>query len=389
MRKAYSNILLFYLIVHFVIPIIYYYFYDFINLYSDVEYGEFVLKGILLNFISILGTICVIQFLPDKKIPIKPIFNHSFKFYILCVIFFSIYLYSSGGYDGLLEGSLSGALISYILLFFDPAVGLILFLFLQKNIKYEGLVILLYVLLFTIGGSRSAIIIVVIIYLILQMFENSKKMKKKFRVYVLFFCLISPLAFYFGTSVRGVVDDSTISKLIVGRISMVELAGIPIEASEKQRISIALYDSKYGIVNQIKQSINEISPIDPFKHDTNPNQYYRAIFLDKTELSVLDKYMSMNITLPTYFYLETNMFFGCLVTIIFLSLLYYVWIIKSENLYFLIGIIMSLYYLLQYFDWVMVTAGLFRIVLTILSLKFLEKILNILSKRNVDKIVNI
>lgn len=385
MRKAYSNILLFYLIVHFIIPIIYYHFYDFINLYSDIEYGEFVFKGIILNFISILGTICVIQFLPDKKIPINPIFSHSFKFYILCVIFFSIYLYSSGGYDGLLEGSLSGALISYILLFFDPAVGLILFLFLQKNIKYVSIAILLYVLLFTLGGSRSAIIIVVIIYLILLMFENSKKIKKKMRFYVLFFCLISPVAFYFGTSVRGVVDDSTISKLIVGRISMVELAGIPIEAFEKQRMSIALYDSKYGIVNQLKQSINEISPIDPFKHDINPNQYYRAIFLDKTELSILDKYMSMNITLPVYFYLETNMFFGCLFTIIFLSLLYYVWIIKSENLYFLIGIIMSLYYLLQYFDWVMVTAGLFRIVLTIFTLKFLEKILNILLNKNIEK----
>jgi hypothetical protein len=381
--------LLFYLVIHFIIPIIYYHFYDFVNLYSDIDYGEFVYKGIILNIISIIGTICVIQFLPDKKIPKKPIFNHSFKFYILCVVFFSIYLYSSGGYDGLLEGSLSGALISYILLFFDPAVGLILFLFLQKKIKYEGLAILIYVLLFTIGGSRSAIIIVVIIYLILQMFENSKKTKNKLRVYVLFFCLISPLAFYFGTSVRGVVDDSTISKLIVGRISMVELAGIPIEAIEKQRISLALYESKYGIVNQIKQSINEISPIDPFKHDTNPNQYYRAIFLDKTELSILDKYMSMNITLPIYFYLETNMFFGCLFTIFFLSLLYYVWVIKSENLYFLIGIIMSLYYLLQYFDWVMVTAGLFRIVLTIWSLNLLEKIINILSNKKVDKMVNI
>ena len=84
MRKAYSNILLFYLVIHFIIPIIYYHFYDFINLYSDIDYGEFVYKGIILNIISIIGTICVIQFLPDKKIPKKPIFNHSFKG--LCVI---------------------------------------------------------------------------------------------------------------------------------------------------------------------------------------------------------------------------------------------------------------------------------------------------------------
>ncbi len=363
---------------------VYYHFYGFVNLFSDIEYSSIgIFKGVFLNFISVLGTILVIQFMPDKKVPIPPKFNHSFKFYIASLLFLLMALVLSGGYEEALNGSLDSTAIKYVLLFFSASTALTLFLYLQKKIKFAGVAVLLYVIVSTIAGSRSGIIIVLIISLILPMFQNNNVIKKKLRVFVIFFCIVSPALFYYATSVREVVDESVLSKLIVGRVSMIELASIPIDAKENNRMDVKLYDEKYGFINQFKQCINEISPLDPFKYDISPNQYHRAIFYGNSELSVLDHYMSMNITLPTYFYLQTNLFFGCLFSIFFLSLLYYIWIVNSDNLYLLIGIIMSLYYILQYFDWVMLTSGFFKICLTIFALKWFDKFFNILFSSNV------
>ena len=83
MRKVYSSVLLFYLILHFIIPIIYYYFYGFVNLYSELEYNIYAFKGILLNVVTILGTIFVIQFLPDKKVIIPSKFKNASIYLIL------------------------------------------------------------------------------------------------------------------------------------------------------------------------------------------------------------------------------------------------------------------------------------------------------------------
>lgn len=362
---------------------VWYEYYDFVNLFSTMNYNNpCISMGIVLNFVSILGTIIVIQFLPNKRVPIVSKFNHSFRFYLICLLVFYLNLYFSGGYDSVLNDSLHGALFNYISLFFDATTGLTLFIFLQNKIKYEGISILAYVVLFTFAGSRSAIIIILVIFLVLKIFENYNQVKKKMQVLILVFCFISPAAFYYASGVRGFIDTSFLFDLIIGRVSMVELAAIPIEAKEEKYLDYTLYNNKYGIVNQFKQSFNEISPIDPFEHDKNPNQYHRAIFLGNSEKSVLENYMSMNMSLPTYFYISSNMFFGCIFTIFFLSLLYYIWIIKSDNLYFLIGIIMSLYYILQYFDWVMLLSGLFRIVLTIFTLKQFERIFNILKDSN-------
>ena len=358
---------------------IYYQYYDFVNLFSTMNYNSpYILKGIILNFVSIFGTIIVIKFLPNKCIPIEPQFNHSFKFYMMCLIVFSLNLFLSGGYEAVLNDSLHGAVINYISLFFDVTTGLALLIFLQKKIKYEGLSILAYVALFTFAGSRSSIIIILVIFVALKIFKNYNQVKKKMRVFIVVFCILSPATFYYATGVRGFIDTSFLFDLIIGRVSMIELAAIPVEAKEGRSLDYTLYDSKYGILNQLKQSINEISPIDPFVHDKNPNQYHRSIFMGSTEVSVIDNYMSMNMSLPTYFYVNSNTYFGCIFSIIFLSLLYYIWVIKSDNLYFLIGIIMSLYYILQYFDWVMLVAGLFRIVLTIFTLKQVERFFNIL-----------
>ena len=367
---------MFYLTLHFIIPVIYYCFYDFVNLYSDINYDVNALKGILLNAVSVIGTIIVIQFLPDKKIPFAPKFNNSFKFYLVCIFLYVVFLIITGGYEDVLSGSKNGTLISYLLLFFDATVSLAVFLYLQRNIKFVYIVIFIYIVLYTISGSRSAIITVLAISLALPLFQNNVLIRKRLKKIILTFLLISPLMFYYATNVRGQIDGTILTDIIVGRISMVELSAIPINAKENRYMDEKLYDAKYGIINQFKQSINEISPLDPFEHDVNPNQYHRIIFLGHKD-SIIDKYMSINLTLPTYFYLESNFFFGCILSILFLSGLYYVWIKKSNNIYFLIGIIINLYTILQYFDWVMIVASLFKIVLTIYTLKKFEIILNV------------
>lgn len=378
MRQVYVFVLLFYLILHFVIPMVYYHFFGFVNLFSHLDYNSSsVIMGISMNFISILGTIVVISFLPNKKIPVSPIFNHSFKFLLIAICLFS-YSITGTSYEDILDGAKNGTWISYVLLFFDVTVSLLLFLFLQKNIKFSSFAILAYVILQTYAGSRSSIIVVVIAYLSMRMFTNGFRTMRKMRRIVLFFSILSPFMFSYATSVRTSIDQSLVSKLIVGRVSMVELSSIPIDAVRDNSMNRILYNEKYGVLNQLKLAINEVSPINFFENDVNPNQYHRSIFLDLNELSVIDNYMSMNMTLPTYFYLSSNFFLGCLLTIFFLSSIYVVWIRLNSNIYIMIIILTQLYYLLQYFDWVMLVAGSFRVVLTIFMLKCFEKAINIL-----------
>lgn len=381
MRRIYTQILLFYLILHFILPILYYYFFGYVNLYSDIEVGYSIFKSCFLNIVSVLGTIFVIRFLPDKKEKIDPQFRHSFKFFILCMSLFSLTVLFGGTYEEKLSGSLNGSFISYLLLFFDGTTALFIYLLLQKDIKHSIFSILLYVILNTIAGSRSAFLIIIILAFIMYLFKNSLYIKLKMRRFLFVICIISPMIFYYGTTVRGNYDKKTLINLIIGRVSMVEISAIPIESIESGDMDESLYDQKYGIINQFKQSCNEISPINPFESDINPNQYFRPIFFwDFDVNAIFGQYLSLNITLPVYFYLASNMFFGCILTILFLSMLYYIWVIKSNNIYIFSGIIISLYYLLQYFDWVMLTSGLFKIILTIFTLINFEKLINFIIK---------
>lgn len=363
-------------------PLLYYSCFGFVNLYSYLEFGSSVIKGSIINIVSVIGTIIVIKFLPDKKLKVLPKFSHSFKFYLMCMILSAVTVFFSGGYEDVLAGGMNGSVLSYLSLFFDGTTALALYLFYQKKIKYVLLSILLYILVFTLSGSRSAFIIVIVISLILPIFNNNNFVKNKLKPFLLVCCIASPMLFYYGTAVRGAIDKDLLLNLIVGRISMVELAAVPIESEETGKMNVGLYNDKYGISNQFRQSVNEVLPIDPFEHDINPNQYFRPIFYwEATELAIIDQYMSINLTLPIYFYLNSNFFIGILLTITFLSWLYYIWVSKNQNIYIFIGIIMSLYYLLQFFDWVMLTAGLFRMVLTIFTMIQFEKLLNTLQKK--------
>ena len=373
MKRVYVGLLLFYLVLHFVFPLIYYSIYGFFTIYSDQEYNLSVLKGVALNFIAVGGAIFCIRFLPERRKLIQPRFNHGFSFLMIAAVILVVGIIQAGGYEGILEGKQHGALTSYLSLIFDSTTALVLFVLFQKKINYPIVILLGYILLMTLTGSRSAIILVVLIGLMGPAFQNGLEIKKKIWRFASFIGILSPFLFYYATSVRQEVDTALLYQLIIGRISMVESSAIPIEGKDKKLMDTELFSRKYGFVNQIKQSANEISPIDPFEHDINPNQYYRAIFKGAREENAGLSYMSMNMTLPVYLYMKTNFFFASVLSIAFLTLLYYCWIRNSNNIYILILVMLNIYYILQYFDWVMLTAGFFRTYLTILTLKLFEK----------------
>lgn len=386
MRKAYSSVLLFYLLLHFVFPIIYYYFFGFVNLYSEIENNIYVIKGVMLNLISVLGTILVINFLPNKKTLILPKFKFAYLYLILTFLIQGVSLIFSGGYESVLGGSLNGTFISYLMLFFDINVGVAMFLFFQENLKYSNFVIIMYIIMLTFSGSRSAIILIIIISLILPLFINGNIIKEKMRKLIIILIFSSPLLFVYATSIRGDIDKSIIYNIIIGRISMVELAAIPIESKDKGEMNKDVYNAKYGVINQIEQSINEISPINPFKQDVNPNQFHRSVFKGVNEETILTKYMSINLTLPTYIYLESNFLFSCFISIFFLSLLYYIWVRNSNSIFLFVGIILNLYYILMYFDWVLIVAGFYKMFLSTFALMLLNWLINSIKKNKTDNL---
>ncbi|WP_276091099.1 hypothetical protein [Pedobacter sp. JY14-1] len=371
-RRAYSSILLFYLALHFIFPLIYYFNFGFVNLYSEQEFNGSVLRGVALNFIAIIGTIIVIQFIPEPKGKIAPRYNYSLSFLSISILILIAGRILSGGFEGALSGSLHGSIVSYLALFFDSSTALLLFLFYKKNVRLGVVVLILYVGFMTYLGSRSAIITVILAALMLPVFANEQKMRNQLWGLIAVLTVVSPVLFYIGTSMRGDVDKELLGKIIIGRISMVELSAIPIEGKTTGYMDFKLYNAKYGLVNQIKQCINEVSPIDPFEHDINPNQYYRAIFKGANEETAVDQYFSINLTFPTYLYLETNFVVACLLSILALSAIYYFAVRYRHNVIILLLVLMQTYHLLYYFDWVMITQGVFRTVLTVFTIKYFD-----------------
>lgn len=376
MKQRFIYILLFYWVFHFIIPILGYLYYgEFINLYSDIIGYD----GMIINTIVVTITICIVYFLPSKKYATFVPFNHAKSFFIISLSL-AIYKFFIGGkYAGALEGSTNGMFISYLSMFFRKDVAFFLLFCLQKNFKSLFVYILLYVVLVTITGSRSAVIAVFFLYLYLPFFSYRKQMVSRLKKIVLFVALISPLLFFYGTSVRGDIDKDLLGKIIIGRISLIEVSTIPIKQKEDRSMDMTVYNEKYSLSNQLKQSFNAISPIDPFEDDIAPNQYYRQIFLGRSFSFVQNSYMSINMTLPAYFVLMSNKYIGSILSVIFLVFLYLFWYKFSNNIYIFFMIFFCIYEMLYFFDFVMIIQHMFFIFLTLLALGKYEFVLNAFS----------
>src|SRR6476646_7227262 len=98
MKRAFIPILLFYLVVHFLIPGTYILIFGNFNTYSNIEDNAAMLKGFILNAVTILGAIGVVSFLPEKnKRMIPPKFYKLTGLFYFSVCLSIIYFFIGGG----------------------------------------------------------------------------------------------------------------------------------------------------------------------------------------------------------------------------------------------------------------------------------------------------
>jgi hypothetical protein len=202
-------------------------------------------------------------------------------------------------------------------------------------------------------------------------FENFSFYKKKILTFLKFAVVVSPILFVYATQIRygaDYIDYKTIGNLIMGRVSFVELGMIPIHYYDTGDLDLSLFYEKYGIIHQTKLILDSLIPGDVFGFDVMPNNYYRSIFLGYSEDFVIDNYMSMNITLPVYFYMFMG-YFGSLFTYLYMLGYYSVCKLLKKSPFLVLLLLSTLYETLVYFDWVMVFSQFFIGLLTIIVLK--------------------
>lgn len=386
MKKPFITILIFYLFFHFVIPEIYYLFFADSHIYSDLIDPIASNKAFWLNAVSIFGVICLIYAFPfnnDKTYPVIKSPAATELFYI-SVVYGLIYLFASGGFSGLLSGKLSGSLYNYTNLFLNPMVLLMCAVFLQVKQVNVFMMVLLYILLATISGSRSGIISILLLFFIGLGFYNFYLYKKNLKKILYFFLILSPFLFIFATYLRygaSNMDWKTIIDKIVGRISLIESGMIPIHFKDANSNHLSLFYDKYGIINQLKIIIDSTIPGDIFSKDVMPNQYYREIFLGQSHSFVIENYMSINMSLPVYFYLIFG-YWGLPITILFLFFYFMILYTNRSNAYLTILLLSIIYPILIYFDWAMVFNQFFVTLLTMLTLLGYKVFRNSLRTKN-------
>ncbi len=354
---------MFFWLLHFVIPIFYYSTFGFFYIYGAVDNLASLHKAFLINTFTIFIAIFFLILAPDKKYKIEPVFeNINFLFYFYCV-FLVIYFLASGGYQNILAGKNSGFFLSYVNKIFDVTMMLTLLLFYQKkNINFFYPVIT-FTLVTTFTGSRSALISVIILTIIfLPLFKNFDFLKNQTKKFITVLLIISPILFWIATLIRGAdLIPSDLPKLIIGRLSMLETSLIPIDCKDNggALCQLDIFYDKYNIQAQFIQIINSLSPLNIGQRDVFPSQYYRSAFLGRNNDDILTSYMSINMTLPTFFYMFTNALTSCLLSASVIVAYYLLLIRYYNNIYLFSPLLISSYTLLYYFDFVMVFSQIY------------------------------
>ncbi|MDI6034447.1 O-antigen polymerase [Flavobacterium sp. LB2P84] len=372
MKKAIIAILLYILILHVFIPCIYYCFYDFIPIYSDlIDYPSLIKAGLLIS-VPLLISVFLLKFFPSKDDLIKPDIegkpiNFLFYFAILLKL---ITFYFTGGYEGVLSGESNGTLLNYVFLFLNPFTLLLVLLFVQKKKSNVIKSILFYVIFITLSGSRSGVISIFFVFFIGLAFEGFKQYRLKIYKFLKYGIIIAPFLFIYATISRGldeVVGLDFILNQIVGRMSTLETSMLPLYY-DRHNLDLSLFYLKYDLWHQLKLSIDAILPGQIFDLDVMPNNYYRAMFTGYSESFVFDNYMSVNLTLPVYLYLKYS-YFAIPFTVFYVIGFYKILCIFKYKPLVAIVFLSTFYNLIYFFDWVMVFTQLYSSFLTILFIK--------------------
>jgi hypothetical protein len=364
---------------------IYYLIFGYINIYGENNIlSDTVKKSFFINTFSLLMSALIVMMIFKKELhKIKPKYEKVNELFYVTILFLLFSFFAFGGFQVLLSGSINGRLINYINQMINPLVIFAMVLFYQEKKFNFILVSISFVVFQTLTGSRSAALQLLIIILIFYPgFENQKKYLHKAKIFTIVIVILSPLLFIAGTVMREVeFDFENIQKIIIGRLSFLELSEIPMECKTNggQNCNIDIFYDKYNFFRQIKLSVDMLYPGNLFIDDVHPNQYYRSAFLGLDESYALENYMSINMSIPTYFYMHTNEIFSIILSITSIVIYVYLLLKSINKIYFFLPLLICLYQFLNGFDFVYLTRQLSTCFITVLFVIFfikLKKIIN-------------
>jgi hypothetical protein len=374
MKKTIIAIILYFLIIHLLLPGIYYLIYGFTPIYSDVIDNAALIKAAFLIAAPFIITIVILLCLPNKHkngqisptVNGKPI-SELFYFSVLLKL---VIFYYYGGFASVISGEANGSLANYVTLFFNPFLLLLAVLFVQKKRSNSIIAILFYIISATLSGSRSGILSAVFVFLIGYSFVNFQLYRKGLYRLMMGGLMLAPLVFVYATILRGYTDKidlSVVFNQIVGRMSVLETSMLPVHFYDNN-MNLDLFYDKYSFINQFKLSLDSLIPGQLFDFDVMPNNYYRAIFMGYDQTFVFENYLSINLTLPIYLYLKYS-YYSIILTPVYLVGFYK--LLQTLKKYPLMAVVLvSVFYnVLYFFDWVFIITQLYKALLTVIFLK--------------------
>lgn len=381
MKISFQLFLLLHFLLGIAIPKIYFLLFGNILNYSDIYDSNAELKVILITTLSYLVASLLIYILPILNYSQKYFLKGRLVFYLYFFsIFISIfYLISSGGFQGLINLENETSFLYYLNMFLNPMFFLCCCLFFKETTpKYFFIIFFTYLFFTIISGSRAGVYHLIYIFIIGLSFFNFKHVKKQLSRYLIFLIILSPLLFLTGSLVRYQylsLDIIGLFDLIMVRLSILEIGMIPIHYHDNLNYEVmSLFSEKYNLISQLKVIFDSLFPGNFFGEEYLPNFYYRYIFLGEGLEYVESNYMSINMGLPVYFYLNFG-YFSIFLTGIFISM--YAVLIHCMRNYPLIALSLwlTLPQFLLYFDFVMIFKTFQANILSILIYKILSNTL--------------
>ncbi len=353
MKRILNYTIIFFILVHVLFPLLLYikFGFFFVLLNHNVE-DEYFIKATVVISVYCLVALIILNFLPKKRSEIKQTYK-----YPIVLLFFQLFLsFYKFSFGYMAEVPI---IARYFSQFMNPMLLFIVitfYFFLKKDINKIKLCIIIYLTISLLSFSRAGIFILFFIFGAFYFFDKTigKYIIKKMYIYIIFGIICAPILYTVSSNNRyhenRKFDVYTIRQ-IGGRLSILESAAGVLKATTEDETSKQLFLDKYGICNQLRISLNTLSPFDFFENDAAPNQYYRMIVNKASQEEIENNYVSINIGLPIYFYLKYGflpglIFFSSFLFVIFLILIY------GKQSSFKVAISIYVFYMLiLYFDW--------------------------------------
>ncbi len=307
MKKAFIGILGFYLVFHILTPFLVQFRIGFRPYYGMAfEFSE-LLTVVILNSTVVVVAILAIAYIPWKDEALNLKLRGTSVLYGISLILGLLVLVVFQGFEGILSGQANGTLMAYLGMFLESSTLLMLVLMNSRSRVLVLVSVLVFLVVKTLGGSRSAVISVFLIILMLAAVFPWRRLAKPLGLLVILGIALTPLLFFTATFQRnGYLENDKLGyfmEIAVRRISYLETGAVPLHAQATGAPTMSVFYQKYGALNQVQQAINTLVPGHIFPEDVDPNQYYRAAFMGYTESQAHERYTSINMTLPVFFYL--------------------------------------------------------------------------------------